>query len=192
MKSAWLLAVDPSIRSCGVALFCGGTLAASGRIVAKKGEDSTSEIASRCLAIANDIHQWVCEAVHPHTRPRMAVVTEWPQIYRAAKSKGNPNDLVALPGVGVAIAALVASDNEFRAYTPAEWCGQVEKTVLRGKRKVLPKDPRNSARGARIWERLTEQERVLVQLQHDVFDAVGIGLKALGRYEPRRVYPGAP
>lgn len=122
-----------------------------------------------------------------------AIVYEWPQVYRAARAPGDPNDLLGL----VAVAAGVASQLEALAAerngrdgsllilspTPAQWAGQLPKTKTG--------DPWLSLRGQRVASRLSPAERALVPKSHDAIDAVGIGLWAVGRFEPRRVFDGA-
>jgi hypothetical protein len=108
------------------------------------------------------------------------VVIEWPQIYRASKSKGDPNDLPGLAGVGMAIAARL--DVEVVSYLPRQWAG--------GTRKAETGDPLDSPRGRLVWRCLSPDERGRVVPSHDAIDAVGLGLHHLGRLQ-RRVYPGA-
>lgn len=183
-----LLALDPSIGSSGVALFRDGYLAASGVIKVKANDDN---IAARCLAMSQAVVEWVAGQ---RARPRIVAV-EWPQIYRGEKSKGDPNDLPGLAGVAMGVAgilSLVFAARQERidllSYQPREWAGQ------------LPKEKRidgvrMSPRAKRIMSRLTDAELKLeawtATNSHDAIDAIGIGLHALRRLEPVRVFPGA-
>ena len=110
------------------------------------------------------------------------LVIEWPQVYRAGKSKGDPADLLPLVGVGMCLAGLL-HPGAIKSPTPAEWIGQLPKSTTG--------DPWASARGQRIGSRLSDVERGRVVPSHDAVDAVGIGLYCLGRLERRRVFPGA-
>lgn len=191
-----LLALDPSIRTCGVALFRGGVLsltypikcpACGGRGRVGDCKVCRSSPLARCLRMAQAVAAWVVTA---RAYPQELVV-EWPRTYRAVRSKGDPNDLLALCGVGGAVAgalavAVAARDIALRAtsYEPAEWTGQVPKTTLQRKRF-------QSIRAERIAQRLVEDELPVWRgiETHDEIDAVGIGLYHLGRFEPHRVFP---
>jgi hypothetical protein len=178
-----LLSLDPSIRSCGVALFRRGILVAAKRLTRATSAACTGE---RAAAMALDVLAWLVDV----RADPSCIAHEWPQIYRATKSKGDPNDLIAMAGVatGVATGLRVAAAARNRcveivSYEPDEWCGQLPK-VTKG-------DPWASPRGQRIASRLQPEERLHVPAQHDVLDGVGIGLKALERFERVRCFPGA-
>lgn len=94
------------------------------------------------------------------------VVIERPQIYRASKSKGDPNDLITL--------ALLAGRYQERALVagarvelvlPAAWKGSVPKAV----------------HNKRVLASLTPQERALVPDDHNAIDAAGLGKWRLER-----------
>lgn len=129
-----------------------------------------------------------------------AIVHEWPQVYRAARAPGDPNDLLGLVAVGAGVAAqldLLKTISMYGALNltepgpaidivdpkPDEWSNGLPKS-LKG-------DPWKSLRGIRVASRLSPAELALVPKSHDAIDSVGIGLWACGRFEPRRVYPGA-
>lgn len=178
-----LLALDPSISSAGAALFRSGELISAKRIQRKR---DGADIGQRCLAMAQDIAAWAHDV---RADPR-CYAFEWPQIYTAVKSEGDPNDLIGLAGVGSALAGILwasaAARNiviELATPTPAEWAGQLPKSKTG--------DPWASPRGARIASRLSPHERARVPAQHDILDAVAIGLWALGRFDRIRVLPGA-
>ncbi len=175
-----LLAIDPSVRSSGVALFhvLEGKLLAAGRVTTKN--DGGDDESWRWLYMARTIQRWVDSmcAVGSLT----GIVFERPQIYRASKSKGDPNDLIGLAGVAMAVVGLFSQSLlvDVASYTPAEWCGALPKAT-RGSAKASP-------RAKRILSRLSDRELALVPDQHDVIDAVGVGLHRLGRLEPIRVF----
>jgi hypothetical protein len=182
-----LLAVDPSLRSTGAALFSDGRLIGVARL---RGLDPGADITHRCRAMARDVDAWV-ELQLTMAQPQV-IALEWPQIYRAAKSKGDHNDLLGLAGVCAAVAALYPSA-EVRSYLPADWEPAPKVSPARKARGLGPIDSEafSSPRGVRIMSRLAEAERALVPQSHDAVDAVGIGLHHLGRLAPRRVYHGA-
>lgn len=165
-----LLAVDPSVRSPGAAIFCDSVLVAVARIPCKRASDVSD--GQRWLDVATQIRAWV------GARQITSFIFEKPQIYTAFKSKGDPNDLIGLAGIGAALAGMLGVS--VLSPTPAEWIGQ------------LPKSTRGSAldspRSQRIVSRLSPAELALVPDQHDAIDAVGLGLWALGRLKPHSVF----
>lgn len=137
----------------------------------------------RCRQVAGRLLSWLENAAESAAVDKIScLVTEWPQVYRAGKSKGDPNDLVPMAGVAGCLAGHLGVP--VQSYLPAEWLGG-----------TCPKwedgDPWASPRGQRVWEALTAAERVCVVASHDAVDAVGIGLKYLGRFELRRLYVGS-
>lgn len=190
-----LLSIDPSIRSVGVAFFDAkpgfpGSLQWSGRVLT----ESVGEPVERCMRMAANIMRTIREArLEPD-----ALIFEWPQIYTAAKSKGDPNDLIYMAGVGTALAVGLSSKLE-AVYSPqpGDWI-RIPKACPKCHRSPGPKACkmcRGSAwrtpRGAIIAESLTDAERYKVNDQHDEIDSVGLGLWKLGRLVIRRVFPGA-
>lgn len=176
------LAVDPSLNSTGVALFDGVTLFGCGRL---RGLAAGVDPAHRCRAMARAVFEFVDG--HPD---RLAV--EWPQVYKSTRSKGDPNDLLGLAGICAAVAALYPRA-EVKSFLPDEWQPAPKVSPERKARKLGPIDSEafTSPRGLRIMGRLSDAERALVPMSHDVVDAVGIGLTALGRLKKQRLYPGA-
>lgn len=170
-----LLAVDPSVRSPGVALFEGGALVAAARLTVKHGDVCDGR---RWYEAASAIRSWADER---RSFGGLDIVFERPQIYRAAKSKGDPNDLIGLAGVAMAVVGLYGSIlASVSSPTPAEWIGQLPKAT-KGSAKESP-------RAKRILSRLSPEELKLVPDQHDAIDAVGLGLWRLGRLEPVRKF----
>lgn len=170
-----LVAIDPSIRSAGVAVFSDGLLVAATAI--KMPRDAVGKgLGTRVDAMARAIAEWLDLDAAGCT-----VVYEWPQVYRAAKSPGDPNDLIALSAVGAAACAFLGAA-EIRTPTPAEWAGQLPK--VKATASAL-----GSPRALRIRSRLSSAEAQHLTTSHDLIDAVGIGLWALGRLAPARVYP---
>lgn len=91
---------------------------------------------------------------------------EIPQIYTQSKLKGDPNDLLKLTLVIGAVCGMLSPSVKISLYKPREWKGQTPKDVMI----------------RRIQNKITEYERERVELpsaksyQHNVWDAVGIGL----------------
>lgn len=172
-----ILAVDPSIRSAGMALFdsdpaCTDGLIFAARVtMASSGADPAEReraMARRILAaIVSDLRGIV---------PIDRLVSERPQIYAegGGRTKGDPNDMLFMVGVTAALAALLPGA-ACTTYRPAEWKGQMPKAAVE----------------ARVRQRLSPAEAARLPASHDAIEAVGIGLFYLGRFAPRRVYPGA-
>jgi hypothetical protein len=180
-----LIAVDNSLNSPGIAVFDDGLLVAS---CALKSDPEYAElnIAERILRVASDVVEWAIQ----HTDEPHYLVYEWPQVYTAAKSKGDPNALLGVAAVGSAVSAILAMGAlkhnivvDAIAYKPAQWIGQLPKATTG---RAL-----NSPRAKRILSRLDDLERGFVSAKHDAIDAIGLGLFRLGRLQPERVFPGA-
>lgn len=179
-----LLALDPSIRSAGVALFNDGVLYGCTRL---RGISPEADRVHRCRAMALAVRDWVDD--HPDR-----IACEWPRVlpYGANGATGQPNDLFALAGICAAVATLWPQA-EVTSYLPDEWIKMSKVSPERKRRGLGPIDSEafTSPRGKRVMGRLSAGERALVPMSHDVVDSVGIGLHALGRLEPHKVYPGA-
>ena len=165
MASETLLAIDPG-KDTGAARFLGDVL------VDVKLFTCSGPPVERVRSISYNVAMW-CE-----TADRLAC--EWPQIYQRAKSKGDPNDLLPLAAIlGGIFTDFPAA--EIVLYKPAEWKGQMSKEACHEKiRKSL---------GASELKLLDDCLMTIPRsLRHNAMDAVGIGLKALGRFERKRVY----
>lgn len=100
------------------------------------------------------------------------IVIEKPQVYRATRSKGDPNDLIDL---AILVGRYVERCNgDVTLVTPAEWKGQVPKHI----------------HARRILDALTDGERRVATVEsaklskssrHNMIDAIGLGLWKLGR-----------
>jgi hypothetical protein len=97
------------------------------------------------------------------------LIIECPQIYR--RSKGDPNDLVDVAlTVGRFLNAMHYAS--ITVVKPREWKGNVPKKIMLN----------------RIWKRMSPKEhqifrhgKIVQSLQHNVIDAIGIGLWKLKR-----------
>lgn len=100
---------------------------------------------------------------------RPSLVIEIPQVYYGSKQKGDANDLVKLAFEAGKVSAEFAGVKTVR---PREWKGTVKKEIML----------------RRIVSRLNDNELYLLKdlglpshKEHNVVDAVGIGLWRLGR-----------
>ena len=165
-----LLAVDPGIRGCGAAMFTAGVLTRAAYV---KSPVATGNTASAARAMGHAVAEWA-------KGPIDALALEWPRVYatriREGKSDADPNDLLGLAAVDAAI-AMVLAYTPVECFAPSDWKGQMKKGPCH----------------ARIRGRLSDGELVVMEgvsppsLAHNVWDAVGIGLHRLGRFERVRV-----
>lgn len=171
---ATLLAVDPSIRSAGVALFRNGRLVASERLKFKTTE---LDIVERVEIVGQKVGGW-CDI------PDVLVI-EWPQIYRASRAKGNPNNILPLAGVCGAVACEVGARRSF-SYLPREWAGNTKK-------KTTVREAKTSPRARWILSCLSGVELHTWESAKydDEVDAIGLGLFHLGRLPHHRRFAGA-
>lgn len=157
-----LLAVDPGIRGCGAAVFRGGKLVAAAYV---KNPLRSGNRAREAAAMAEAVRDWSLAL----DVDELAV--EWMQVYWGDEHGKDPNDLLALCGIGAALSALVSEDAT--SYLVSEW------------KRTMKKEPCH----ARIRLRLEPEELKIAKaavaaagsLGHNVWDAVGIGLHHVRR-----------
>jgi hypothetical protein len=170
-----ILCVDPGIRAAGVSLFDSASKALWGAALIRNPITSGNDPAA-VAALVTEIDVWA-----RHTAPMTVkvVVVEVPRIYPAARQKGDQNDLIPVAGVSFAAASVLGRYGAtLKRFYPRDWKGTVDADVC----------------CRRVEAALTEPERGRIEkcpahLRHNVLDAIGIGLKYLGRFEPVRVYP---
>lgn len=160
-----LLAVDPGLNGTGWAAFRAGRLAGCGCVAG--GEGGLLERIDRIV--------WAVRIDSPQGG---RLVIEKPQIYRQRKQRGDPNDLIDI-AILVGELRRHLGPRASQLVLPREWKGTVPKTRKLGDY-IIHK---------RVLKRLPPAERecyqagleaVLVELRHNIADAVGIGLWALG------------
>lgn len=168
----YLLAVDPSLTTTGVALFAGPLLRATHAVkVPRKGT-----ILGRCVRIANDVHKWASQHAGEYD-----VAIEWPWIYPGHKNRTDPNQaLMPLAALCGAICTSPRCDI-VAAYKPREWTGGIPKATKKSETNV---------RASRIKSRLDQQELHVFETAstHDEIDAIGVGLYHLGRFRRLRAW----
>lgn len=174
-----IIAVDPGLLNPGIAVFHDGVLVTASRV---KPDKSTRHlnIGERCRQVARGLEQY-CNKFTAMSGFQ-SLVTEWPQIYIAAKSKGDPNDLPPMVGVSMYLAGMLGLP--VQSYIPREWLSGTCPKATTG-------DPWASVRGQRVWTALSETERLTVVPSHDAIDAVGIGLHYLNRFAQVKLYSGS-
>ena len=158
-----ICAIDPGLRHCGVSLFSvgGGLLWAD--LVKSPNEKDFGPAAWK--AMAAEVAKSVTRPVMPHT-----LIIEVPRVYSAAKQKGDQNDLIQLAGV---VGAISAHFGVGLYYYPHEWKGQMDKTAM----------------NLRVLEAIQPGEmKNLLSQNHNVLDAVGIGLHWFRRINQKKVF----
>lgn len=109
------------------------------------------------------IMEWSVRSIR---QGRYETVIELPQVYRASRSKGDPNDLIRLAVLVGRLQQLAeVRGSEVTLVQPATWKGQV------------PKDVHHK----RLMERLCREELEKLEslhktYRHNALDAVGLGL----------------
>lgn len=182
-----VLAFDPGARLAGAALFVDGVLrrAALVRGVSGRGEASLDDLvtlAGNTLAWAMSVDDSM-RLLYPNV-----VVAEQMKVYRAPWQKGDQADLLRLSVVTGALAGLLrAKENPPGTtsavwYTAHDWKGSLPK----------PKDGEEYVVKTRVEARLRPEELARVEpcartLEHNVYDALGLGLFHLGRFDRKRV-----
>lgn len=183
---AVLIALDPA-SATGAALFVKGKLHATALLASKAPAKASSlgPAITRAASIGDQLLAWY--ATNEQTLPDTLLIQiayEWPQIYQrgaASKTKGDPNNMLMLAAIatGAVLRLRQAMPAHVKIlaypYTPATWIGQLKKD---------PKVPADqSPRGQLVARNLNDAESLIAraQLQHDVWDAIGIGLFHLGR-----------
>lgn len=155
-----MISIDPGINGCGVAEWDGTTL----------------KCACYIRAIANStvskpyMMGWTLAQTLPADR---FILFEHPQFY-SGTMPGIVDDLMDLVEVGATFAGMRSCPLEW--ILPHKWKGSVDAEIII----------------ERVKERLTEEEKKEVELppralEHNVYDAIGIGLFYLGRLEKKRI-----
>lgn len=171
------VAIDPGLRGCGVAVF---NLEEKRLIRAEyvKNPCTSGNSATEARELRRAIDAMLsnpCAGLHSR------LWYEIPRSYVAGSQKGSQNDLIDLAGFMFAIACSpVFEGAALTRYFPRDWKGTLNADQMI----------------ERIEKRLSPAETAAVKdagyLAHNVIDAVGIGLKALGRLEPKRVFDFQP
>lgn len=124
---------------------------------------------------------------------------EFPQVYSAGKGKGDPNDLFPVAGIAQSLAIEAMREGaEVTLYKPREWKGTIDKLVntYRVRQRLSPEEfsyivipPNTCSRCSMQTPSEPSCEKKTPCEVHNVYDGVGVLLKALGRFERFRVIP---
>jgi hypothetical protein len=160
------VAVDPGVHAAGVAIFRGQELRAA-RLCR---EASYLFPVDPWDAVSEAVAMFLAGVFTTAEIGRRQLVIEVPQIY-SKMSDVDQNDLITLAGAAGAIVCRVGRMfARIHKPNPADWKGQVPKDIM----------------VRRVKGKLTRDEHARIELpapsfQHNVYDAVGIGLHRVGR-----------
>jgi hypothetical protein len=168
-----ILAIDGGLRWCGVAVGTGGTNGTLTACALVKNTETKARNGAAWGAMAHAVKAWA-----DLQGPFNEVICETPMQYQHGHHGGkrvDPDDILQLQGVVGALSALVGSPSlPMQTIYPYAWKGQLPKDVC----------------FHRIKSRLAEKELALLQgapcaesLRHNIGDAVGIYLNAVGRFK---------
>lgn len=170
-----ILAIDPGVRGCGVALFRPlNSPVAPGRLhtAAYVKGSKDAERAASWREMARAVDRWSEDKlVYNGATEVTQIVVELPRVYQGSKQKGDPNDLIELAAVVGALCMWIGGADGVdevpaRVYYPYEWKGMVPKQIHHERAKA----------------RLDAAEMAAVELpsakslQHNVWDAVALAL----------------
>lgn len=153
--STHLVAIDPGLRHCGVALF---VVHEAPRAALVRNSELEARGPLTHLRMAEAVSKQLRAWGVPFASMRLAI--EFPRIYpQSDQQKGDLNDIVELGGVVSAIVSWLAVEDVQVLY-PQDWKAQVPKKLM--------------------TERIKKRAAWCASKDHNVLDAVGIGLFALG------------
>jgi len=176
MGTKYVIAVDPSISGCGLALFRRSELIEATCAVIRRPVKCRFKASLVMAELSWEIlKHWLANRMQLSDS---TMVCEWPQIYGGGGGgRKDPNDLPPLAGVCAGIAMLLRP-HELKSYKPREWKGTMNKGKFRKHRIMIATTPEERGRITSVGA-----------LDHNTWDAIGIGLKYLGRLEPKKVFP---
>lgn len=165
-----LVAIDPGLNGSGLAVF---DIAHRKLLSADYARNSVSRggrLSDRVRGMARAIRECIL-VLRPE---ELVLVTEQMQIYRTSK---DPNRSL-VPNLQIcANLAGMLDGSQWLTYLPREWKGTLDPDAFIERIK------------GRLDRIETEQVADVGALTHNVWDAVGLGLKYLGRLERIRVVP---
>ncbi len=170
-----LCAIDPGLRHCSYALFDGAVLRQAGLVhnPAKTGNGPAAWV---------EMGQAVARALDASTGAQCIgqLVIEGQKVYQASRQGrtvgADPNDLIELSGVCGVLAVTVGEVAEVRRVMPSDWKGTTDKTICQLR---VNKRLSDSEQLAILWPGAAGKDSALA---HNVYDAIGIGLHAVGRW----------
>lgn len=156
-----LISIDPGLRGLGVAIWGSDLRLAKAFYV--KGAPTTIPAGPGAWRAV-----WEGLGVHDARYASIDLAIEMPRVYQIRKTPSE--DLLQLCAI---VGGLAVNAARVKVYRPSEWKGQVPKKVMI--QRII---------GRLELDEVRRFESPGVTLDHNVWDAVGIGLKHLGRLSP--------
>ena len=160
-----MITIDPGLNGCGVAFWGVKELQAAYYL------PRNSRVEQKPFGMAETLRSAVESAM-----PVERIIIEKPQIYPSMPVPSD--DLLNLHEMSSIFVGLLGRTVEW--VRPREWKGSVRKEIM-------------TNRLIAIMDNTDENGDIVLptakSLQHNVYDAIGIGLWALGRLDRKRVYP---
>lgn len=163
-----IVCLDPGLRECGWAVFDKGILEECGLAVNPERKDRT---AKAWLAMASE----VARSSFPWMARPDLLVYEMMQVREKGAGRKNTSDLLPLVGVLGATAALLRA-KETVEYLPKNWKGDIPKPIHQAR--VLESGVLDAQEGGVLQAAFNKTAK---NLQHNIVDAVSIGLFHTGR-----------
>jgi hypothetical protein len=176
-----LVAVDPSLRGCGVAFFADGELLAAGvRRTTLVGAPAWLDVASRVRSFVDEVQITAFAGRVFQTVDQLVI-----EVPQKDARPARVSDLLDLAGVAGAVAARIWA-RHVDAPTPTRWKGSVPKNVVAER-------ARGALRPGEHWIRIRDVDSLAGTIRHNAWDAIALGLWALGRLPSARSAPdGVP
>ncbi len=178
MKYGTRIAIDPSVNHLAISVWSPEGMLIAALLVYPDGEGAGGTRFNRLVDGLMYAEFEDGGIVYHHIDCAKEVVCEMPMIYpNSTQWKGSPNDLLKLARVVGLLEHRFASRG-FRAVLPREWKGTMSK---------------GQAFEDKVRGRLSKDELHNIELpsakgdDHNVWDAVGIGLWMCGRFDKKRV-----
>lgn len=165
-----LLSVDPGVRACGCALWKNGVLV-SAELVLGVPRGVKASPAELIKHMVSQVKHWCSRSIdNPSTG--IELVIEMMRTYGGRAQRGDTNDLIMVSLVSGGIIL----DYPSRLVLPQEWKGGVPKKNAHGDNVIKE----------RCLKKLSATEIATIKtpsksLEHNVYDAIGIGLWHLNR-----------
>jgi hypothetical protein len=178
-----LLSLDLGKWKVGIAAFAVTSEAPTGTLLGAETVSVPRRAVHRPVTVAEAVHDALPALAWRGPMP-LVLVAEWPQKYPTCRAAHR--DLEALYAVGREITKTF--DEPLTAkWPPAEWKGNVPKPAHRRRIAAALTDAEHAAWVSHLAERDGDFLRARAWLagedSHDAWDAVGIGLYALGRVQ---------
>lgn len=171
-----IVAIDPGLNACGVAVLNEHGYITCAELVRNE-YGPGDPLPDRWEGAALAVGAWLATHTQDDGDLNRILVIEMPKVYGAGQQVGDQNDIVNLAGV-VASLCVLGHYSSRRTLYPRDWKGTIDPDVFIEDR-IKPRLFPNELEAIRL--------PTAKSLQHNVFDAVGIGLHVVGRLEPKRV-----